>query len=178
MSTLEEAFAKHMDESLQPEGIAAVENFRINDDVAADWALRKLAVIEKRMTDARALGNEEIRRVAEWLEEERERYERDRAWFVKQLEDYQRRVLAEDKRRKTIALPAGTLQARKKPDNVEIENDDAFVEWAAKERTDLVRTKHEIDKPAVKQAVLKDGEVLPGVKRVEGEVSYRQEVKL
>lgn len=174
MRTLEQEFEDHMDESLQPESLAREkEAFRIDNDGAADWALRKLAVIEKRMKDADALADQEIQRVTEWLKAEQDRYENDRAWFVEQLEAYHRSVLAEDARRKTINLPAGALVSRKAPDGIEIEDDEALLAWALdSKRDDLVRVKREIAKSAVKHAVLKDGEVLPHVTRVEGAVSF------
>lgn len=168
----------HMDESLEPENLARErEGFRIDNDGAADWALRKLAVIEKRMADADALADEEIQRVQEWLAQKRDEYERDRAWFDEQLEDYHRRVLEEDGKRKTIKLPAGTLHARKLPDNVEIADVDAFVAWARGEREDFIRTSYAVDKAALKQAVLKDGEAIDGVTKVDGETTFKVEVR-
>lgn len=95
-------------------------------------------------------------------------------FFEGHLIDYHRGLLAEDEKKKTVKLIAGTLKARKSPDTVEIADD--FLEHARIARPELVRTSYAVDKKAVKEAVLKDGEILPGCSVVPGSINYSVEV--
>lgn len=169
------SLAEHLDASIEePQTEEERESFRIADEGAANWALRKLARIRAEQDKNRDLAQLEIDRVNAWLDEVNVQLGARAEFFEGHLIDYHRGLLAEDEKKKTIKLPAGTLKARKVPDNVEISDD--FLEHAQVARPDLVRTKYEVDRKAVKEAVLKDGEILPGVTRIEGTTSYTVEV--
>jgi len=159
--------------------------FRVHDDGSAQWALRKLAVIRRRQADARALADAEISRVTEWLQGEESRLEADAAYFEGALTAWHRQLLDDDPRRKTVRLPAGTLTARQGGDRWTF--DDDFLDWAeAHHRTDLLRVKVEVDKPAAKKALEvygtgvsdEEGEVVPGVSVEPGEVRFAVQVTL
>lgn len=92
---------------------------------------------------------------------ERSRAAHDTSFLEMQLQRYHEARLERDPKAKTIHLPSGTLVARKRPDHWEFD-DEAFLEWAKTRRTDLVRTKEEVDRTAVKKALIvnNDGRVL------------------
>lgn len=150
------------------------QRFVIDDEQKATWALRKLvrvrAELQEKTNDAQA----EIARINEWMDREAERLERQESFFLSLLEEFHRTRLAQDPKAKTISLPAGSLKARKAPDNVDFDAE-AFVEWAQVTRPEFIRMKLEVDRAKVKEAVLKDGEILPGVEKVEGDLRFSVE---
>lgn len=168
------ALQDHLIETTAPE---ETEGFRIEDTDAANWAVRKLAKADAEIRDNAKQAEREIERVNAWLEDACrsavETYER----MQMLLEDYHRRLLEADPQRKTVKLPAGTLSARKLPDNIEISDEKTFIEKMRVARKEFVRTKYEIARQAVKDAVLKDGEIVEGVERVEGAISFKVEVQ-
>lgn len=163
--------AEHLDASIEePQTEEERESFSIRDEGAANWALRKLARIRAEQEKNADLARLEIERVNAWLDEVNLQLGARAEFFEGHLIDYHRGLLAEDEKRKTVKLPAGTLSARKVPDNVEIADD--FLERAIDLFPEFIRTKKELDKRAVKEAVLNDGQILPGVTRIEGSINF------
>lgn len=180
MSALEEVLASGYDVDIDVEehrGEGDSERFRITDEGAAEWALRKMAVARRRAAANSELANAEITRIEGWLSDENGKLEREASFFESLLIEYHRTCLAEDPKRKQIALPAGVLKSRKNPDGIEID-EDQFIPFAKQEREDLLRVTVAPDKKAVKEAALKDGEVLPGVTKVDGSTTFKVEVTL
>jgi hypothetical protein len=121
---------------------------------------------------ALALAAERKALIDDWLRAELARAERTRAFFESLLVGYIAERNADDGT-KTINLPGGTLKARRSLPKVEVDAT-AFVAWATETgRSDLLRTKAEPDKTAIKTAALEDGEALPHV-AVDpgGEIAY------
>lgn len=159
----------------------------------ADWQMRRLARLRRRMAENEAIAAAEIALIRKWLADENDKVERTAAFFETSLAAFHEHLLAEDPKRKTISLPAGTLKARKHPDRVDVIVPDLFVKWAQAEKPELVRTKVEPDKTAIKRLLsagpsagdyglaLVDpatGEAAPGVVLVEGEVSFTVDVDI
>jgi phage host-nuclease inhibitor protein Gam len=168
------ALEEHLLDALEPEtqGTDEQKSFVIDDNGAADWALRKIAQKQRLIAENEELAEREIARIREWLTDANGPLQNEIANLELLLTDYHRRLLAEDDRRKTVKLPAGNLKARKLPDNVEVTDEDAFIEWAEAERHTLLRITTAPDKNAIKQAVLKDGEVIPHVAAVKGDLKF------
>lgn len=180
MSALEEVLASGYDVDIDAEeqrGEGDSGRFRITDDGAAEWALRKMAVARRRAAQNSELANTEITRIEGWLSEVNGKLDREASFFESLLVEYHRDCLDDDPNRKTITLPAGALKARKNPDGIEID-EEKFIPFAKQEREDLLRVMVAPDKKAVKEAALKDGEVLPGVTKVDGSTSFKVEVTL
>lgn len=153
----------------------SVQRFIIDDEDKANWALRKLARLEADRAAAEEQARLERERIAVWLESQTAKLDREASFFKGLLEQFHRNQLNVDPAKKTIQLPAGTLKARKAPDKVEVL--DGFITWATmNDRKDLLRVKVDPDKAAIKDALLKDGEVLEHVVRITGEVRYSVEV--
>lgn len=158
-----------------PERTDADLEFKVTNEREADWALRKLAQRRRQAEANRELAEAERERIDTWLAERNAELQADCEFFEGHLAAYHAQILVKDEGRKTIKLPGGTLKARKRPDGVEVT--DEFIPWALdNNRNDLVRVKHEVDKNAVKQAVLKDGEILTGVDVVKGDLTFSVEV--
>lgn len=152
------------------------DRFTVDDDDKATWALRKLARIRLEMAANQEQAEREIERIRAWLDEVNGSLERHAEFFDSHLRYYHRTILNSDPSRKTVKLPAGTLKARKRPDTIEIVEPEAFIEWARVARPEFIRTKFEINKSVVREAVLKDGEVIEGVEAEPGDISFSVEV--
>lgn len=158
MATLEE----HLDQSYELEEVEGAPRFIVDDEAKANWAMRKVAKVRRKQQENTALANAERARIDEWVTSENDKLEQQAAFFEGLLIEFHHAELARDEKRKTITLPTGKLESRKQQPIVEVETD-PFLEWATKERPEFVRTKHEVDKIAVKEAAVKDGEKLPHV---------------
>lgn len=159
----------------------------------ADWQLRRLGRLRRRMAENQALHDARVALARKWLLEENGRLERHAAFFEQSLAAFHEHLLEGDPKRRTVSLPAGTLKARKHPDRVDVVVPDLFVQWALAEKPGLVRTKVEPDKTAIKKFLavgpsagdyglaLVDpatGEAAPGVVLVEGETSFTADVEI
>lgn len=173
MSALEEVLAGGFDvDPDEQESLDGTDRFVVDTIEKAEWALRKLAQYRNRQAENRALAEAEIARIETWLVEENARYLKGIEFFEALLVEFHRRELRDDPKRKTISLPAGNLKARKLPDSIEIVDEESFKDFAETERNDLLRIQIAPDKNALKQAVLRDGEVIPGVAAVTGDLRF------
>lgn len=134
----------------------------IQDAGSADWAIQRVAAIRQESAAAEALAREEIRRITVWLDQQRERLAQQAAFFEGHLEAFTRAWAATDPaRRKTLRLPHGTLQLRKLRSRVEVTDPATLVQYLqAAGRAELLRPRPpELNKTALTQAVLADGEI-------------------
>jgi len=118
------------------------------------------------------LAEQQIAAIEAWRGAEHGRLGTQREHWEALLGQYHRQRLEEDEKAKTIRLPHGTLTARKLPDGIVIEDEDALLKWARTEAPDYVRTRVDLNHSAIKSAVLKSGEIIPGVSATVGEVRY------
>lgn len=147
--------------------------FRVDNDSAAAWAMRKLRAIRMRQESNRMIAEDEIDRVKSWLDDVNTPMERDASYFESILRDYALRCRENpDDGRKTISLPAGKVTTRIGSPRWTVD-DETFLTWARANHPDLIRVK---EQPALDEmksalivaesggaAVTEDGEVVPGV---------------
>lgn len=183
------SLAEHLDATLAPERVdvdSEHQRFVIDGPKTADWALRKCAHIRARMAENEALAAEEWARIKDWLAAENSKLERDAAFFTGLLTEYHRTVLDAEPDRKTIALPAGKLVARKQPDRWQFDTD-AFIAWAIRAGHDELvrRPAPEVDRAEAKRlfkvrdGIVVDpasGEAPQGVSVEPGDVRFTVEV--
>jgi phage host-nuclease inhibitor protein Gam len=152
------------------------ERFKITDIGGVNWALRKLAALKAREAEVNQLADAEIERINAWREKELESVKRDVEYFESLLTEYHAEQLKQDPKAKTITTPYGTLKARKLPPMVEYDAD-LVLSWAkGAGRTEFIRVREELAKDAVREAVLSDGELVPGVTVIDQGVKYSVEV--
>lgn len=155
--------------------------FQIDTKEHAIWALRKIAAIERGRKEAQEAAQAEITRMQDWLAGEEKRADQAREYLDFLLEDYHRRVLAENPKAKTIKLPHGETQLRAQQPDL-FRNDMAILIWARKNRPELVTYPHWVrPDPKLEWANLKKlikvvngqvidketGEVIPGITAIE-----------
>jgi phage host-nuclease inhibitor protein Gam len=169
-----ESLAETMDSATEWERIRSESEtgrFVITNPSSADWALRKLARVRGDVAQVDAVAEEQVATVRDWQQRERERLGHDEEFFCALLAEYHRDRLGEDERAKTIRLPHGELRARRTPAGIHIEDEDSFLRWAEEDGRFTYQVTR-LDKRLVKDAVLKDGEVLPGVTPTEPTVRF------
>jgi phage host-nuclease inhibitor protein Gam len=169
---LEELLDGEEPEATNKEG----HRWEITDLGGADWAMRKVAKLDAEAREVTDTADRQLRAIETWREAEYQRLQNQRGRFEALLADYHRRILAKDKKAKTIRLPHGVLTARKLPDNVQILDEDEVLEWAKDQGNEfviVVPVEYRLDRSAVKAAVLKAGEIIPGVTPIEGEVRFQ-----
>lgn len=155
---VEEQLAREADDT-DP---AQPQRFVVDDEDKANWAMRKLARLRRRQAANVETANKERARIDEWVTSENDTLERQAQFFEALLIEFHLGELGRDPKRKTIKLPTGIIESRARQAQVDVDIE-AFIEWARKERPEFIRTKFEVEKAAVKEAAVKDGEVLPHV---------------
>lgn len=143
--------------------------FVVDDRASAQWALRKMAQLAAEIADVTREAEDEIARIVDWRDRIVRRHQRgiDRMEFL--LTDWHRQVFEQDPSKTKISLPSGHLQSRETPVNIGISDEAAFAAWARKDRPEFVKETLSVRKQVVKDAAIKDGEVLPYVSVLERE---------
>lgn len=168
-------------EALAPEGVPIADDgrWRIESPDQADWAVRRVAQARRRAADIERLASREIERITAWAEAQTQKLDRDETYFLGLLEEWHRSRADEDG--KTVALPAGKLRLRKSPDRIEVEDEDGFVAWVESADHDaldgVLRWQPQILKSAIKDYMVRTGEIPPHVRIVTGLERFSVDVK-
>jgi hypothetical protein len=129
-----------------------LEQFQVRDDPSANWVVR-------RILEARAYA----RHCEEWCAREQARARRDEEFllfrFGQQLIDHARKRISEQGgRRKSLGLPAGTVGFRRIASKLVVEDEALVIEWAKRNKPDLVRTAEHLSKSGLNQHLTETGE--------------------
>lgn len=152
--------------------------FVINDESQALWAMRKLAVSQRRIDTVNRQAKDETLRIELWVEQATRADKVTVLYFEEILTSYMLRL--RDEGRKSLILPDGEIKSRETPSRAVVEDLDVFIKWASDSgHSSWVRTKFEADLKAVKSEATasgevyttSDGEVIEGVRLIEGGVS-------
>ena len=150
----------------------AKQRFRVEDDGAAAWAMRKLRTIRSKQAENAQLYADELARLDLWLDEVNKPLDNDANYFESLLNDYAIRCRdnSEDGR-KSLNLPTGKVTTRSGTAKWEVDSE-SFMAWAKTNQPDLIRIKEEPNIQAIKEftywkddvAITAEGEVIPGVR--------------
>ncbi len=129
------------------------EKFTARDDASVNWVVRKIC-------ESRSYAQ----RCTEWNDREQRRAKRDEEFFLfrfgPQLVDYARRKMTEQgNRRKSVALPAGTLGFRKEAAKIVIDDETEVIAWAKEHKPELVTVIEKISKSGLNEHVEQTGEL-------------------
>lgn len=154
------------------------DRWRIEDDTAANWALRKLAAYETEQDRINTQAFAEIARINEWRAARLAALTSHTDFFQARLAEYLRNIRRANPDTKTYHLPAGTIASRTTAGAIRILDEPALIEWAETNEPDLVTVKKTVSKTAIKKlAIGKDGvsliaatgERIPHVEHVPGD---------
>lgn len=146
------------------------EGWSVTDMGTAAWAARKAATAAREIETLKAWAADEKARIDAVLALETSRHQNDLDFFQLHLDAYLGKLIADGRETKSLALPHGTIARRGRQADLTID-EEAFLTWAKDTRPDLVRTKREVDKVALKKAaklaedgvVTVDGEIVESV---------------
>lgn len=147
------------------------ERFRITDDGAAEWAIRKLHTLRSKMEENRRIAEAERQRIESWLEHANEALTDDAHYFEGILGEYAltQRVEAD---RKSITLPHGTVKTRASRRRYDVADAESFLAWARDNAPHLIRVTEAPKKSEFGEVLdvreghvidTQTGEIVPGV---------------
>ncbi|MFW6028711.1 MAG: host-nuclease inhibitor Gam family protein [Halanaerobiales bacterium] len=148
------------------------EQFEINTDDKADWALQKIKELKEKKEEKKELAEKRKYQIDQWEEKQTKKIDKQINNLESLLEDYAFKLKEEDKEFKTKDLPFGKIQFRKQRPKWNYEDEDKLLEYAEKNMTDIIKTKKKISKKDLKKKVEiagnkvinpETGEVIEGV---------------
>lgn len=151
----------------------------------ANRVMWRIGQLHQQRAGIKRTANVERAAIDVWEAAETGRIDKALAFLGSLAARYHQRLLAKDKRRRTVNLPTGTLKVRKSRDTWAYHDEAQFLAWAAEHRPELVRTKTEPEKADAKKALRlavdkpqpgdevnvidpKTGEVVPGLTVIYG----------
>ena len=160
----------------QPENFDPT-TFIINDEDQALWAMRNLAVAQRKIDAIEFRASQERQRIDSWCEMSTKSSRNTVQYFELALESFAVRMREEGV--KTLTFPDGYVSSRSTPAKVVVENSELFLKWASETHPEWIRTKREPDIAAIKSGatlvqgsvVDSSGEVAEGLLSVDGSVS-------
>lgn len=173
-------FAKWDDEAGFEEG------FKIDTDVKADWAVRKIKDAAEERDRLLALVAERMTELEEQKAMIEEKYEKDTEWLKGQLWIYCQQVKTKDtKTQSTYQLLSGKLKIKRGGIDYKRDNEE-LLKWAKDSSPEFVKVKTDesIDWAALKKTVSvydgnvisnETGEVIPGITPVQKEDTFEVE---
>ena len=166
-------------------------NFVIDNDSKANWALRKIRHMKQNQKKNKKLAESQIEKIKKeideinhWLEKENDKIQKNIDFMKTKLKNYAYDLKDENPGLKTHNLPFGALKFRKRRPKWNYE-DDRLLEFAQKNLKEAIKVKKKVDKRKLKKksevvgdkAVLEDtGEIIEGVKVVQRPEKFKIDV--
>jgi phage host-nuclease inhibitor protein Gam len=131
------------------------ENFKIDNDRKADWAVERIKECEDEKNRLIALANEKIEELKIQIENAENKFTNETAFLRSLLAEYFETVKTkETKTQKTYALLSGKL-VFKKPAQKIVHDDEKLTEWLAD--TEFIKIKKSVDWAAYKKKLTISG---------------------
>lgn len=141
------------------------ERFHITSADEANWLVRKV-VESRRYRD----------RIEQWAASELRRAQREEAFFMGrwgiELEGFARRKIAEQFRRKSFALPAGTIGFRLEPQRLDLRDEARVLAWCQINLPKAIKRTETVLKSALSEHLKESGEIPPGVEVISGNEKF------
>ncbi|MBS3768171.1 MAG: host-nuclease inhibitor Gam family protein [Candidatus Cloacimonetes bacterium] len=154
------------------------EGFVIDNKGKANWALRKIRQLKKKQVENDNLADNEISKlkseideVKDWLKSENDNLQNSIDFFENLLKGYAFSIKEEDPEFKTLKLPFGELQFRKRRDKWNYD-EEKLLEFAKDNIKTSVKVVEKVDKRKLKKLVKKvddkviieaTGEIVEGI---------------
>ena len=162
------------------------EEWRIDNDSRADWALDKIREARAQYRRLEMVVNDKIAQLKAALEKEKERMEREAGFFECKLAEYFESVpKRKTKTQETYKLPSGRLVKKYKQPQI-VRNEDKLVAWLEnnsmtelvkiQKRADWATLKKETDIAGEKIISKHTGEIIDGVRAVARNPEFKVEV--
>ena len=168
------------------------EGFVIDNKGKANWALRKIRHLKKKQSENDKLADSEISKlkyeineVKDWLNSENDSLQKSIDYFKNLLKGYALSIKEEDPEFKTMKLPFGELQFRKRRDKWNYD-EKKLLEFAKDNIQTSVKVVEKVDKRKLKKLVkkvgnkviIKDtGEIVEGISIEERNEKFKVKIK-
>lgn len=158
------------------------EGFKIDSLDLANWAFKKISILQREIEEKEAYAEREKERIDKWLAKETQAEKDSIAFFETHLVSYYQQLRAADPKAK-LSTPAGKVSSRKRQPKWEIK-DDAAIEYLQTAAPDKIETQYKYNKTEFKKmikllengddikAIDENGEILDFVKVTPQEPSY------
>jgi len=125
MNWLEEAEFEEVEEIRQEDS----ERFKIKDLDSLNWALRKLAALNKKHQEEEQLAVMETRRITDWFTKQDESYQAGKNFFEGLITEYANEQKTADPKWKGQASPYGKVGYRKRQPKWDYGDEEKLVEY-------------------------------------------------
>ena len=142
------------------------------DQTMAERMLRRVLRLRRRFAADTEVARDQWEQLNDWITARQDKLDTDTDYLLSCLRQYHEARLEDDPKAKSLRLPSGVLKARKAPDRVEVDVE-AFM--SSEPAGEMIRTRHEPDKPVILRHVKQTGELPAGVVLVAGEVRFTVE---
>lgn len=133
------------------------ENFTIDDEQKANWALRKIKQHQEQQKENTALAESEINKIEEWLKSENDKAQQSIDYFQGLLASYALNLRESDPKFKSSKLPNGRIRFKKQQPKFNYDEDKLTQHLKQSGYTDLIKVKESPDKTAVKKKFVVQG---------------------
>jgi hypothetical protein len=178
------------------------EVFHIANKAQAAWAMEKLADVTKRQFENQLVAvtrteeikmsiQERLENVAEWLEDENGKLQRDVDFFTGKLIEWHMSLIEADpddeaewkkQKDKTVKLPDGELKVRVGSYSTNIVDEDAFLAWWHEQppelQSEVGKAVVSAKKDALGQYIAQTGESIPGITYERGRTTFTVKPKV
>lgn len=141
------------------------ERFHVDSRESANWLVR-------RIVNAR----EYKRRVELWAAAEIRRAEREEQFFLarfaRELEEFARKQIAQQRGRKSLPLPAGTIGFRTSPRRLDVRDERRLLAWCRRVIPSAIKTTEHVLKSSVIEHVERTGELPDGSELAGGDERF------
>jgi phage host-nuclease inhibitor protein Gam len=134
------------------EGEIDKKTWAVTDIDSADFAVGKVLAAQSRMSERKAVADKLHAEIDRRLQEANEDDHATIEFMTGCLRPWVQAEIQALKGR-TVKLVAGKAGLRRTPDRVEIDDEDALIEWAEDNAPELVRVKKRIDKKKLKETM-------------------------
>lgn len=126
------------------------DNFVVDDESTADWALQKIKENKEKIREKEDIAEERVYQIEQWLAREKEKLEDGINYLEGLLGNYAAQRKEDEPDLKTISLPFGKIQYRKQRAKWKYD-DDKLTDFAEQNMPDVVQTKKKVNKNDLKK---------------------------
>ena len=126
-----------------------MSNFVIDDDSKCNWALKKIAKLEKEMQEKSNIAEEEIFKINEWLTSEIEKRENHIEHLQSLIREYTDKLKEDDPDLKTHSLPYGEIKYRSQQPKWVYKK--SLTDYVKQTMPELIKVKETVNKAELKK---------------------------
>lgn len=164
------------------------EGWKIDNDVAADWAIEKIKAIKQEYKRKEMIAQNKIKQIQDWLQKQKEGADQSIMFFEDRLCSYfnslPKEALKKTKTTEQYKLSSGTLKLKYKGPEI-VRDDEKLLTWVKQNKPRFVKVKESVDWAGLKELTkiennkvidVQTGEVIDGVEVQERNPEFIVEV--